>query len=109
MEAAKRRAQETYDAAADHFDHPALGFWDRYGRATVERLVLTPGATVLDVCAGTGASALPAALLVAPSGRVVAVDLADNLLALARAKAEQAGVANVLETVNSDVDALDFP
>jgi len=109
MEDAKRRAQETYDAAADHFDDAALGFWDRYGRATVERLGLTPGATVLDVCAGTGASALPAARLVAPSGRVVAVDLADNLLALARTKAEEAGLANVVETVNSDVDALDYP
>ena len=109
MEEAKRRAQETYDVAADHFDRPALGFWDRYGRATVERLSLAPGAIVLDVCAGGGSSALPAARMVAPAGRVIALDLADNLLALARAKAERAGLADIVQTVSADVEALDHP
>ena len=50
----KRRAQSTYNAAADHFDDPALGFWDRYGHATVERLERHRVATVLYVCAGAG-------------------------------------------------------
>jgi ubiquinone/menaquinone biosynthesis C-methylase UbiE len=105
---AKRRAQETYNAAAESFDEPALGFWDRFGRATVDRLELRPGAIVLDACAGSGASALPAAERVGPSGKVVAVDLADNLLALARAKAERLGIAN-LETRHGDIEALDYP
>ena len=103
----KRRAQSTYNAAADHFDDPALGFWDRYGHATVERLELRRGATVLDVCAGAGGSALPAAARVAPTGRVLAVDLADNLLALTRRKAERAGLSSVLSTRCADVDTLD--
>ena len=107
MHDAKQRAQETYNAAAEFFDEPALGFWDRFGRATVDRLELRPGATVLDACAGSGASALPAAERVGPSGKVVAVDLADNLLALARAKADRHGVGN-LETRHGDVEALDY-
>jgi ubiquinone/menaquinone biosynthesis C-methylase UbiE len=107
MHDAKRRAQETYNAAAEFFDQPALGFWDRFGRATVERLELRPGAIVLDACAGSGASALPAAEQVGPSGKVVAVDLADNLLALARAKAGRQGLKN-LETRNSDIEDLDY-
>jgi ubiquinone/menaquinone biosynthesis C-methylase UbiE len=107
MDEGKRRAQRTYNAAADHFDDPALGFWDRYGHATVERLGLRRGARVLDVCAGAGASALPAAARVAPTGQVVAVDLADNLLALARNKAERAGLSSVLSTRCTDVDTLD--
>ena len=37
---AKRRAQETYNASADFFDDQALSFWDRFGRATVERCVI---------------------------------------------------------------------
>jgi len=94
MDDEKRRAKETYNAAAEFFDEPALGFWDRFGRATVDRLELRPGAIVLDACAGSGASALAAAERVGPSGKVVAVDLADNLLALARAKAS----VSVLET-----------
>lgn len=108
MDDAKRRAQETYDAAAESFDEPALSFWDRFGRATVERLGLRPGAVVLDACAGSGASALPAAERVHPGGKVVAVDLADNLLALARAKAERLGIGN-LETRQADIEALDYP
>jgi len=40
---------------------PALSFWDRFGRRTVERLPLAPGMNVLDVCCGMAGSALPAA------------------------------------------------
>jgi ubiquinone/menaquinone biosynthesis C-methylase UbiE len=108
MDDAKHRAQQTYNAAAGFFDEPALGFWDRFGRATVDRLELRPGAIVLDACAGSGASALPAAERVGPSGRVVAVDLAENLLALARAKADHHGLRH-LETRYGDIEALDYP
>lgn len=108
MDEAKRRAQETYNAAAESFDEPALRFWDRFGRATVDRLELQPGARVLDACAGSGASAIPAAERVGPSGKVVVVDLADNLLAMARAKADRLGIRN-LETRHEDIDALGYP
>jgi ubiquinone/menaquinone biosynthesis C-methylase UbiE len=104
----KRRAQETYDAAADFFDDPALSFWDRFGRGTVERLGLKPGAVVLDACAGSGASAVPAAQRVGPTGKVIAVDLADNLLDLTRAKADRLGLSQ-LQTRHGDIEALDCP
>jgi ubiquinone/menaquinone biosynthesis C-methylase UbiE len=54
---AKLKAQKTFDAAADLFDGRPLGFWARYGERTVARLKLKPGATVLEVACGTGASA----------------------------------------------------
>jgi ubiquinone/menaquinone biosynthesis C-methylase UbiE len=73
-----------YNAAAESFDAEPLAFWARYGRRTVERLSLRRGAHVLDVCGGTGASALPAAQVVGPEGKVIAVDLADGLLKLDR-------------------------
>lgn len=50
MDDAKRRAEETYDAAAGFFDDSALGFWDRFGRATVDRLELRPGPIVRATC-----------------------------------------------------------
>jgi len=55
------RASRTYGAAADHYRRAALSFWDRFGAATVSRLRLAPGGTVLDLCCGAGASALRAA------------------------------------------------
>jgi hypothetical protein len=35
--------EKTYNAAADHYDHPAVSFCHRYGRRTVDRLRLIPG------------------------------------------------------------------
>src|SRR3954464_606598 len=92
---AKLKAAKTYNAAADHFDDGPLAFWDRYGRRTIERLALAVGASVLDVGCGSGASAIPAAATVGPQGRVLGVDLAERLLALARMKARQLRLQNV--------------
>lgn len=94
LEEAKTRAAATYNAASDFYDHPANTFWERYGRRTIERLQLPEGARVLDVCCGSGASAIPAAAAVGPTGFVTGVDLAANLLELAQTKAKQHGLAN---------------
>ena len=65
-----RRAARTYGAAADHYCGASLGFWDRFGAATVSRLRIAPGQSVLDLCCGAGASAIPAARAVGRAGRV---------------------------------------
>jgi SAM-dependent methyltransferase len=91
---ARARAASTYNAASDHYDDPANTFWDRFGRETVERLGLRPRARVLDACCGAGASAIPAAERVGPAGSVLGIDVAEDLLALARAKAAARGLAN---------------
>jgi ubiquinone/menaquinone biosynthesis C-methylase UbiE len=90
-----RRAARTYSAAADHYCLPPLGFWDRYGAATVARLPLAAGHAVLDLCCGAGASAIPAARAVGPDGRVLGIDVAAPLLELAQARAARDGLANV--------------
>jgi ubiquinone/menaquinone biosynthesis C-methylase UbiE len=89
------RAAGTYTAAADHYLLPALGFWDRWGAATVARLRLSSGDAVLDVCCGAGASALPAAQAVGPTGSVLGLDLAEPLLVLARERAATLRLTNV--------------
>jgi SAM-dependent methyltransferase len=73
----------------------------------VELLGLEPGMLVLDVCCGTGASALPAAKAVGNGGRVIGVDLAENLLELARQKAKAAQLGNI-EFLKADMTALPF-
>ena len=92
---AQARATATYNAAADFYDDAANSFWDRFGRRAVERLHLEPGARVLDVCCGSGASAIPAALAVGATGHVLGIDLAERLLARARRKASARGLGNV--------------
>lgn len=105
---AQQRAAHTYNAAADWYDSHALGFWDHFGRRTVERLGLSTESKVLDVCCGSGASAIPAAQRVGPGGEVIGVDLADNLLRLARQKAANLSLENVRFEIG-DMLALKYP
>ena len=104
LDEAKARAAATYNAAADSYDDPANSSWGRFGRRTIERMSLSAGARVLDVCCGSGASALPAAERVGPGGSVIGVDLAAQLLELARAKAAARGLGNVEFKVGDMLD-----
>lgn len=101
-------ARSTYDAASGEFDDAALGFWDRYGQRTVERLALPIGGRVLDVCCGTGASALHAARAVGDTGSVIGVDLSESLVRLAQEKAKKQRLSNVDFRVG-DMTRLDLP
>ena len=107
-ENAQDRAAFTYNAAADFYDASPLGFWDYFGRRTIELASLPIGSRVLDVCCGAGASALPAAKRVGPDGRVIGVDLATQLLESARAKAVQRRLGNVKFEVG-DMLSMRFP
>jgi SAM-dependent methyltransferase len=100
------RVIATYTAAADHFD--SLPFWHEFGRRTVARLALVPGARVLDLCCGTGASALPAARIVGPLGSVLGVDLTPALVAEAARLAGNAGLPQARFEVR-EVETLSFP
>ena len=90
-----RRAERAYAAAADHYTRPALSFWDHFGAETISRLRLVPGQDVLDLCCGAGASAIPAARAVGPSGRVLGIDVAAPMLELARSRAAQESLAHI--------------
>jgi ubiquinone/menaquinone biosynthesis C-methylase UbiE len=102
------RAAFAYNAAADFYDASPLSFWDYFGRRTIELASLPIGSQVLDVCCGAGASALPAAEAVGPTGNVIGVDLAKKLLELAREKAAQRRLRNIKFEVG-DMLSLRFP
>ncbi|MBH0123038.1 class I SAM-dependent methyltransferase [Rhodococcus sp. CX] len=85
----------TFDDASDRFDRLTATVWGPAGQSLVFALRLHPGDTVLDACCGAGASALPAAAAVGPTGRVHAVDVAADLLELGRLTAEERALQNI--------------
>jgi ubiquinone/menaquinone biosynthesis C-methylase UbiE len=105
---AMARAEKVFNAASDYFDAPALSFWHRFGQQTVDYLDLQVGDRVLDVCCGSGASAIPAAIKVGATGQVIGADLAESLLELGRGKAKQQGLENI-EFRQGDFENLGFP
>ena len=104
----KQRAQ--WDSAA-----PAWERWDEYLDANFSfvnyRLVgdarLRKGHSVLDLGCGTGYPAILAAGAVGEDGSVIAVDLSEEMLSVARRKAARLGLGNILFKAG-DVSALDF-
>lgn len=100
------RVVDTYTKASDHFDR--LPFWHHFGRLTVAHAHLAPGDRVVDLCCGTGASALPAAELVGPQGSVLGVDVTPALVAEARAHAQARGLDQARFEV-ADVSRLQQP
>src|SRR4051794_35410418 len=74
------------------------------GPALVEAAGVGPGMRVLDVAAGSGNTAIPAAVA---GAQVVASDLTPELFDAGRADAAAAGVE--LEWVEADAEALPFP
>jgi ubiquinone/menaquinone biosynthesis C-methylase UbiE len=105
---AQHRAAFAYNAAADFYEAAPLSFWNYFGSKTIELLSPPPGSSVLDVCCGAGASAVPAAELLGPEGRVIGVDVAQALLGLARAKAAQRRLGNIQFELG-DLLCLRFP
>ena len=69
---------------------------------------LHEGETVLDLGSGAGADVLISARRVGASGRAIGLDMTDEMLALARANAAQAGVDNV-EFVKGYIEDIPLP
>lgn len=94
------------------------GGWEKWDRFFDEQMAylnhrlvgdarLRPGMRVLDLGSGTGYPALLVAQTVGPLGSVVGVDLADQMLGVARRKAAALGLSNVTFQTG-DVTTLPF-
>jgi SAM-dependent methyltransferase len=66
---------------------------------------LAPGMTVLDVASGAGQPAIQVARVIGPTGRVIATDVASDMLAGCERRARAAGVTN-LEVREADMHDL---
>jgi arsenite methyltransferase len=69
---------------------------------------LHPGETVLDLGSGGGIDVLLSARRVGPSGKAYGLDMTDEMLALANANKEKAGVRNV-EFLKGEIEKIPLP
>jgi SAM-dependent methyltransferase len=69
---------------------------------------LHPGETVLDLGSGGGIDVLLSARRVGPTGKAFGLDMTDEMLALARANQEKAGVTNA-EFLKGDIEHIPLP
>jgi ubiquinone/menaquinone biosynthesis C-methylase UbiE len=83
-----------------------LGAGDELRRRAADALGLSPGATVLDLCTGSGRILPQLAAAVGPKGRVVGVDISPRMLDHARRRS--ASFAQV-ELIEADAAQLPFP
>jgi SAM-dependent methyltransferase len=104
-----QRAQWNKDGAAWRRWNPTLDRW--YGDVTRQMLDLAriqPGQRVLDIAAGAGEPAVSAAERVGPGGYVLATDISEGIVELARQVARERGLQQV-EARAMDGEKLDLP
>ncbi|HEV2809814.1 MAG TPA: class I SAM-dependent methyltransferase [Acidimicrobiales bacterium] len=99
--------KQTYDAASTDYDDAGRDYW-AYLALRVDRLGLVSGERVVDVPCGTGFGLVAAAERVGPTGRVVGLDYAEQMLRVAERRVAAAGLENV-ELRSGDMTVIDRP
>lgn len=91
--------------------HRGAGWLERPERIREERtdrlldlLELQPGMTVADIGAGTGYLSLPMAEQVGPDGRILAVDIQPEMLAIISTRMREANISNIVPHLGTETD-----
>jgi demethylmenaquinone methyltransferase/2-methoxy-6-polyprenyl-1,4-benzoquinol methylase len=108
----KRLVHDQFTPIAARYDRAdavlSFGLHFLWKRATVRRLGLESGASVLDVCGGTADLALRAARRFGPSGRVVVCDFNRPMMESGRGKSGRARRGGIVAFVQGDAESLPF-
>jgi ubiquinone/menaquinone biosynthesis C-methylase UbiE len=107
MQATKALIAGVFGRAAPTYERAGPPFFSEVARRLVALMDLPAGARVLDVATGAGAAMFEAARRAGPAGMVVGVDLAEPMVAEARRRLQEVGVANAAVLV-MDAEALGF-
>jgi arsenite methyltransferase len=103
----KQKVAKAYNLAAAGYDKLALQFFPRTARRLVKLAHIREGEHVLDVGTGTGAAAFAAAENVGRTGKVVGVDIGEEILTQARQKLESEPQQSISFAL-SDMEQLRF-
>jgi ubiquinone/menaquinone biosynthesis C-methylase UbiE len=107
-DAIERKAQtrKEFNAVAADYDR-GPGCFAHFGRRLVEAASIVPGQRVLDIASGRGAVLFPLAVRVGPTGEIVGIDLADEMVHATNEEAVQRGFITQVRIM--DAEQLEFP
>jgi ubiquinone/menaquinone biosynthesis C-methylase UbiE len=75
----------------------------------VELAEIKPGDRVLDIATGIGEPAITAAKKVMPNGKVIAIDISPQMLAIAKTRVKSLGLGGIIDFRESDGEKIDLP
>jgi demethylmenaquinone methyltransferase/2-methoxy-6-polyprenyl-1,4-benzoquinol methylase len=108
-----KEIKEMFNAIAAQYDRlntlMSLGlhyYWSRY---TIARAGLEHGDLALDVCCGTGSLTRLLMQKTQPNGRIIGLDLAPNMLKIAKRRLAKARSESSFRLVQGNAESLPFP
>lgn len=103
----KQKVAASFNLASVGYDLPAVSFLALTAKRLVELAGVESGETILDVATGTGAAAISISPRVGANGRVIGVDIAQDMLEVAQRNIKTANVTNI-ELQVGDGENLNF-
>lgn len=106
--------RDVYDRRARFYDLAVWGYYlmgmpiGKWRRMGVEALELQPGDTVVEVGCGTGLNFALLQKAIGPDGKIIGIDISENMLDRARSMVRGKGWRNV-ELVSGSVSEFEFP
>lgn len=104
----KKWVSETFDRTATEYGKKSGSFFSYFGRRLVEHVNVAPGQHVLDIATGRGAVLFPLADAVGSLGRLVGIDISQQMIAETSKELLEKDLPWV-ELVCMDAEHLNFP
>jgi ubiquinone/menaquinone biosynthesis C-methylase UbiE len=104
----KEDARASYNRLSRWYDVIAGSTEKKYRDWGLEKLSAQPGEKILEIGFGTGHCLVSLAQAVGPTGRLIGVDISDGMLAIARERLQNEGLAERVDLHLGDAAKLDF-
>ncbi len=104
----KQWVSEIFDRAAPQYGKKSASFFTYFGKRLVEQVEVLPNQHVLDVATGRGAVLFPLADAVGPSGKVVGIDISQQMLKETSKEVLERNI-DWIELQCMDAEQLHFP
>lgn len=80
MDSHKRWVSQIFDRAAPNYGKKGGSFFNYFGNRLVELATVKPNMHVLDIATGRGSVLFPAAKAVGPSGKIIGIDISQQMI-----------------------------